>query len=53
MSKKYIGIFQEIRIMTTQLSACRFATLWLIGLIAASAWLCIGISSLITAIRGS
>jgi len=49
---KYIGIFREIRIMTTQLSTGRFAALWLIGLIAASAWLCIGLSSLITAIRG-
>jgi len=49
--KKYIGIVREIRIMATKLSTWRFAALWLLGLIAASAWLCIGMSSLIAAIR--
>jgi len=52
MLKKYIGIFREIRIMTTKLSTWRFAAIWLIGLIVAIAYLCGGVSSLIAAIRG-
>jgi len=48
----FIKTFHEIWHMSKKLSTGRFAALWLIGLIAASAWLCIGLSSLITAIRG-
>jgi len=44
-------IFHEIGQMPKHLPAWRFVALWLIGLIAASAWLCIGVSSLITSIR--